>query len=212
MFTAAEASSGDRWQEVSTTAERDGDGWTLCARGHRHWGLHGASGLLAVHHAADGTPYVLLQKRALWSHHGGTWGLPGGATDSHEDAITGALREAWEETALDTGALRVCGVYVDDHGGWAYQTVIAQAASLLEASQRAALLPDTPAALAALVAVHCGELDVAKSVLERALRVGLGGRGAVTRHRLLLGYEGQAAGVSTDVVAGAVLDAVEAGR
>jgi DNA-binding CsgD family transcriptional regulator len=65
---------------------------------------------------------------------------------------------------------------------------LTRAASLLEASQRAALLPDTPAALAALVAVHCGELDVAQSVLERALRVGLGGRGAVTRHQLLLGW------------------------
>ncbi|HYH32945.1 MAG TPA: LuxR family transcriptional regulator, partial [Pseudonocardia sp.] len=65
---------------------------------------------------------------------------------------------------------------------------LTRAASLLESSQRAALLPDTPAALAALVAVHCGELDVAQSVLERALRVRLGGRGAVTRHRLLLGW------------------------
>jgi DNA-binding CsgD family transcriptional regulator len=65
---------------------------------------------------------------------------------------------------------------------------LTRAASLLEASQRTALLPDTPAALAALVAVHCGELDVAQSVLERALRVGLGGRGSVTRHRLLLGW------------------------
>lgn len=118
-------------------AVSDGDGWALCARGHRHWGVHGASGLLAVHHDADGTPYVLLQKRALWSHHGGTWGLPGGATDSHEDAITGALREAWEEAALDLAGLRVFGVYVDDHGGWAFQTVIAQAASLLEATPNA---------------------------------------------------------------------------
>jgi DNA-binding CsgD family transcriptional regulator len=65
---------------------------------------------------------------------------------------------------------------------------LTRAASLLESSQRAALLPDTPAALAALVAVHCGELDVAQSVLERALRVGLGGRGSATRHRLLLGW------------------------
>jgi DNA-binding CsgD family transcriptional regulator len=65
---------------------------------------------------------------------------------------------------------------------------LTRATSLLESSQRAALLPDTPAALAALVAVHCGELDVAQSVLERALRVRLGGRCAVTRHRLLLGW------------------------
>jgi DNA-binding CsgD family transcriptional regulator len=65
---------------------------------------------------------------------------------------------------------------------------LTRAASLLESSQRAALLPDTPAALAALVAVHCGELDVAQSVLERAVRVRLGGHGAITRHRLLLGW------------------------
>jgi DNA-binding CsgD family transcriptional regulator len=65
---------------------------------------------------------------------------------------------------------------------------LTRAASLLESSHRAALLPDTPAALAALVAVHCGELDVAQSVLERALRVRLGGREAAVRHRLLLGW------------------------
>ncbi len=114
-------------------AENDGDGWILCSRGHRHWGLHGAAGLLAVHHTLDGMPYVLLQKRAWWSHHGGTWGLPGGACDSHEDAITGALREAHEEAALTADLVRVQGLYVDDHGGWSYQTVIAQADGLLDA-------------------------------------------------------------------------------
>ncbi|MEJ3655737.1 LuxR C-terminal-related transcriptional regulator [Actinomycetes bacterium KLBMP 9759] len=65
---------------------------------------------------------------------------------------------------------------------------LTRAAALLESSRRAALLPDSPAALAALVAVHCGELDVAQSVLERAIRVRLGGRSAAVRHRLLLGW------------------------
>lgn len=65
---------------------------------------------------------------------------------------------------------------------------LTRAAAMLESSQRAALLPDTPAALAALVAVHCGELDVAQSVLERAIRMRLGGRCAATRHTLLLGW------------------------
>jgi DNA-binding CsgD family transcriptional regulator len=65
---------------------------------------------------------------------------------------------------------------------------LTRAAALLETSHRAALLPDTPAALAALVAVHCGEHDVAQSVLERAVRARLGGPGAATRHRLLLGW------------------------
>jgi 8-oxo-dGTP pyrophosphatase MutT (NUDIX family) len=95
--------------------------------------LHGASGLLAVHFDKDGVPHVLMQQRALWSHHGGTWGLPGGALDSHEDAVSGALREALEEAALVADGLRVLGVYTDDHGGWSFQTVIAEAASLLPA-------------------------------------------------------------------------------
>ncbi|MEV0613630.1 NUDIX domain-containing protein [Nonomuraea sp. NPDC050404] len=115
-------------------AAMDGDGWTECSQGHRHWGVHGASGLLVVHHDDGGVPYVLMQKRSLWSHHGGTWGLPGGARDSHEDAVTTALREAREEAALGGEGLRVQGVYLDDHGGWAFETVIAASAELLAAA------------------------------------------------------------------------------
>ncbi|MCW2876787.1 MAG: hypothetical protein JWQ95_887 [Sphaerisporangium sp.] len=115
-------------------AVMDGNGWAVCGRGHRHWGLHGASGLLAVHYDAEGTPHVLMQKRSLWSHHGGTWGVPGGALDSHEDAVTGAMREALEEAALRGDGLRVLGVYTDDHGGWSFQTVIAEADALFPAS------------------------------------------------------------------------------
>ncbi|MBG0827092.1 NUDIX hydrolase [Planomonospora sp. ID67723] len=114
-------------------AAKDGDGWARCERGHRHWGVHGASGLLAVHHDAGGTPHILMQKRSFWSHHGGTWGLPGGARDSHEDSITSALREAREEAALYGDGLRVQGVYLDDHGGWSFETVIAEAEGLLPA-------------------------------------------------------------------------------
>ncbi len=105
--------------------EQDGNGWVECALGHRHWGRHGAAGLLL--HAVDdvGVARVLLQHRADWSHHGGTWGLPGGARDSHEDVVTAALREAAEETALDLAQLRTRHTFVDDHGGWSYTTVYA---------------------------------------------------------------------------------------
>ncbi|GAA2208550.1 hypothetical protein GCM10009850_040080 [Nonomuraea monospora] len=115
-------------------AAKDGDGWTECGQGHRHWGVHGASGLLVVHHDEAGVPYVLMQKRSWWSHHGGTWGLPGGARDSHEDAVASALREAHEEAALAGDGLRVQGVYLDDHGGWTFETVIAESAELLAAA------------------------------------------------------------------------------
>ena len=64
-------------------------------------------------------------------------------------------------------------------------SALVRAAALLEPSGRSVLLPDSPAALAAVVASHCGELEVADSVLNRAISGELGGRAAVTRHRLL---------------------------
>ncbi|MGO9078479.1 MAG: NUDIX domain-containing protein [Streptosporangiaceae bacterium] len=108
-------------------ADRDGNGWVRCGLGHRHWGLFGAAGLLAFTTAGPDGPSVLLQRRIEWSHHGGTWGLPGGARDSHETAVAAALREAAEECGLPPAAVRVSGVFHDDHGGWAYDTVLARA-------------------------------------------------------------------------------------
>ncbi|MBM0230770.1 hypothetical protein JNW91_02080, partial [Micromonospora sp. STR1_7] len=55
-------------------------------------------------------------------------------------------------------------------------SALVQAAALLEPDGRAALLPDSPAALAALTAVHCGELEIAERVLHRALAAGVAAR------------------------------------
>jgi 8-oxo-dGTP diphosphatase len=111
----------------------DGDGWVVCERGHRHWGRHGAAGLLAWHRHADGDVRVLLQHRAAWSHHGDTWGLLGGARDSAESPEDTALREAAEEGGLSEPAVRVTGLLVYDHGGWSYETVLACTDTLLPA-------------------------------------------------------------------------------
>ena len=100
----------------------DGDGWTRCALGHKHWGIFGAAGLLLWHGES-----VLLQHRALWSHHGGTWGLLGGARNRAESAEQAAQREAAEEAGLAADFYAVTGIYVDDHGGWSYTTVVGQA-------------------------------------------------------------------------------------
>jgi len=100
----------------------DGDGWTYCHQGHKHWGVYGAAGLL-LWHGDD----VLLQHRAVWSHFGGTWGLLGGARHRAESAEQAARREAAEEAGLDPSAYAVVGCYVDDHGGWSYTTVVARA-------------------------------------------------------------------------------------
>jgi DNA-binding CsgD family transcriptional regulator len=67
-------------------------------------------------------------------------------------------------------------------------STLTQAAALLEPGGPAVLLPDTPAALAAIVALHSGELDVAVSVLERALACGAGGLFARARYQLLLAW------------------------
>ena len=101
---------------------RDGDGWIQCACGNKHWGLNGAAGILLVR----GTQ-ILLQHRAPWVHNGDTWGIPGGARDSHESVLEAAMREAKEETGIDPVHLTPIQTFSDDHGSWRYDTVIAYA-------------------------------------------------------------------------------------
>ena len=111
-------------------AHRDGDGWLQCTCGNKHWGLHGAAGILLVR---DGT--ILLQHRAPWVHNGDTWGNPGGARDSHESILEGAKREAHEELGIDTDLLEPIHTFTDDHGPWRYDTIIAKASPDLVAHE-----------------------------------------------------------------------------
>jgi 8-oxo-dGTP diphosphatase len=115
----------------------DGDGWVVSDSGAHYWGRHGAAGLLLRAPRSDGTPAVLLQHRAAWSHQGGTWGLPGGARDSHETPEETAVREAHEEAGLLAELLTVRATLITAEvfgfGGahWTYTTVVADAAHLL---------------------------------------------------------------------------------
>ncbi|HWG15236.1 MAG TPA: helix-turn-helix transcriptional regulator [Streptosporangiaceae bacterium] len=87
---------------------------------------------------------------------------------------------------------------------------LSRAASLLESAGSTPLLPDTPAALAALVATHAGEFPAAAAILRRAISARQGGRLAATRHRLLLGFLAMTRGYTGD--AHALLTAAGADR
>jgi len=78
---------------------------------------------------------ILLQHRAPWVHNGDTWGIPGGARDSHESTVEGAFREAVEEIGIDTSLLTVLHTYTDDHGAWKYETVIAKGSNEIVAHE-----------------------------------------------------------------------------
>ncbi|MGL5858485.1 MAG: NUDIX domain-containing protein [Angustibacter sp.] len=104
----------------------DGDGWVVCSCGTKHWGRHGAAGLLLIRSDEEiGGLAVFLQLRADWTHQGGTWGVPGGARDSHETTCQTAIREAHEEEGVDPATVQVVDEVVEDHGPWSYTYVIA---------------------------------------------------------------------------------------
>jgi 8-oxo-dGTP diphosphatase len=120
------------------SVQGDGDGWVISQRGAHYWGRYGAAGLLLRAPRPDGTPAVLLQHRAVWSHQGGTWALPGGARDSHETPEQTAVREAHEEAGVAAERLRVRATEVTfeiagmNGTRWSYTTVVADAEELLE--------------------------------------------------------------------------------
>ncbi len=112
----------------------DGSRWVTCSAGHRHWGRFGAAGVLLRRRWPPGRAPagwigdVLMQHRAAWTAHGGTWGIPGGARDSHESAVDAALRELLEEAGIDARHVTVTGEFpVDCGGGWTYTTVVGNA-------------------------------------------------------------------------------------
>ena len=103
----------------------DGNGWTHGEGGAKYWGLYGAAGLFLL--AGN---RLLMQHRAVWTAQGGTWGIPGGARDSHESAAQAAIRETVEECAIDPSQVVVDGELVSTrHPNWTYTTVLARTAT-----------------------------------------------------------------------------------
>jgi 8-oxo-dGTP diphosphatase len=113
------ASTASSVPPVRSGPRDPGDAWVEGDRG-RFWGRFGAAGVLAY----DPGKGVLLQHRAVWSHNGGTWGLPGGALHEGEEPVTGALREAYEEAAVPADNVDVLFTSLLDLGYWRYTTVV----------------------------------------------------------------------------------------
>ena len=105
-----------------------GDAWAVGPDGTKAWGLFGAAGLLVD----DGAGRVLLQHRVEWSHHGGTWGIPGGARHQGEDAVSAALRESAEEAGVPGDGVDLRHTAVLDLGFWTYTTVVGRASRPFE--------------------------------------------------------------------------------
>lgn len=115
----------------------NGDGWIVAGDGELRWGIYGAAGLCLRHTDEAGERRFLFAKRSAHVHHGGTWGIPGGALHRGETPQDGARREAEEEFG-PLPAYTVAEVVTDDYGGWTYSTVLADVAAPV------ALEPCTP--------------------------------------------------------------------
>ncbi|WP_156756611.1 helix-turn-helix transcriptional regulator [Actinokineospora pegani] len=113
-----------------------------------------------------------------------------------------------EPTTLMAGAISsaAAGILSSVKGAdpAALSTVV-RAAEMLEPLGPQSLLPDSPAALGALLALHTGAAPIAESLLDRAAAAGIGGAVLTTRHRLLRSWsamlrgEGTAPGIGADL-------------
>jgi 8-oxo-dGTP diphosphatase len=124
----------------------------ICDHGHKHKGKYGAAGILARAPRPTGEVAYLLQQRNADADCAGKWGTFGGGLHAGETPLEGATREVNEETGnvhvISNGlepvigksnddilnvkpvpTLQVSHSYIDDHGGWAYTTFVADCAA-----------------------------------------------------------------------------------
>lgn len=112
------------------------------------------------------------------------------------EAARGALETPGVPTLFAGAASRMARAIAGSVSGCGAETLSALlgAASMLESAGAPAPLPDSPAALAALVGLHSGELALAESALNRAMAGRIGGALLAKRHRLLLGWVAMTSG------------------
>jgi alkylation response protein AidB-like acyl-CoA dehydrogenase len=119
-LAAGEAESGERWQDVATTAERNGDGWILNGRKTVAMSAPLASHLLVTANTPDGlslfvvdlgsvhTGFTLTGYRTIDDRRAADMVLDGLRVPA--DALLGEAGQAWSslEQARDEGVAAVC--------------------------------------------------------------------------------------------------------
>jgi 8-oxo-dGTP diphosphatase len=101
--------------------------WTCTVPGARHWGNHGAAGVLPYMRVWSRRVWVAMAKRSPYVQDGNTWAGFGGAIDAGETAWQAAKREAREEAGLALTERGIVAKYRDycPHGcGWSYTTYV----------------------------------------------------------------------------------------
>jgi 8-oxo-dGTP diphosphatase len=107
------------------------EGYRTCkVTGKRHWGVHGAAGILPYVITRDGRMWVAMSLRSPWVQDGSTWAGFGGAIDGRESAWQAARRETSEEVeGLRFGRGTIAAKFRDfcPHGcGWSYTTYVVE--------------------------------------------------------------------------------------
>lgn len=126
LFMAGRSRSG---------ASRSGDGFMRCADDQVRWGIFGAAGVVFVLRPAGEPALVMLQRRSMWAHEGGTWSCAGGAIDEGESPYEAALREASEEVGDIPPHRAVLGEYVFAPAhDWSYTTIVLEVDELFGGS------------------------------------------------------------------------------
>lgn len=72
--------------------------------------LKPAAVLVPIIEAPEGARVLLTRRADSLARHTGQIAFPGGRLDAGETAVQAALREAWEEVALDAGTVEVLGL------------------------------------------------------------------------------------------------------
>lgn len=97
--------------------------------------MFGAAGVVFVVRGEGEPALIMLQRRSMWAHEGGTWSCAGGAIDEGESPYEAALREASEEVGDIPLHHAVLGEYVfAPASDWSYTTVVLEVDELFGGS------------------------------------------------------------------------------